>query len=122
VNTVEGILQHLGVESVDNLDIGRPITIENPAYMALTIEKISEMQIVVGHYYRQMGDRMADPEIVFRVHDDDWIPIEYTQNPGIHRHDPNGLHALDDFVDQWDRTLRRQGFVEAAKEHDAVDE
>jgi hypothetical protein len=70
-----------------------------------------------------MRDRMSDPEIVFRINDDgSWTPIEYTQHPHIYQHSECGVPGVSEFVVQWDRTLRRQGFVEAAVETETSSE
>ncbi|RKD95654.1 DUF6908 domain-containing protein [Halopiger aswanensis] len=118
MKTVKEILEQFGINSISELETGQTITVENNGYMDLVIEKVGEERVVVGHYYRQMGDRTADPEIVFKVRNGDWIPVRYTQNPGVHQHDEDGLEPVQEFVKEWSRNLRIQGFVDAAKEQE----
>lgn len=35
------------------------------AYMAVSVERLSDRFVSVAHYYEQNGDLMADPEMVF---------------------------------------------------------
>jgi hypothetical protein len=45
--------------------------------MPLVIEKIAPGRISVAHYYTQMGDLMADPDIVFKVENSEWVPGDH---------------------------------------------
>jgi len=91
MESVKQILEHLDT-TVKQLNIGELHEIQNKGYMNLTIEKIGSQKISVAHYHRKRGDLMSDPEIVFKITDkNQWIPIRYTQHPGIHEHDKNGL-------------------------------
>ena len=60
------------------------------------IERHGE-QVVVGHYFIQNGDVMADPEIVFDYAT--WNPLELTQHPvGVYRskfHYRDGVQYVD---------------------------
>ena len=54
-------------------------------YMPVTVERLGDIgegpQVSVAHYYRQNGDAMRDPEIVFwRGADGSWYPIQWTQD------------------------------------------
>lgn len=54
-----------------------------PAHDPLVIERHGN-EVVVGHYFVQNGDVMADPEIVFDY--ETWSPVEITQHPvGLYR-------------------------------------
>ena len=121
MKTVKQILKQFGYDSVDDLELEEEVTVENNGYMDLTVQKTGENRVVVGHYYRQNTDLMADPEVVFKTRDREWIPIRYTQSPGIHQHDENGLRSVQKFVEQWSHNLRTQGFVDAAKEQTVED-
>ncbi|MFW6384691.1 MAG: DUF6908 domain-containing protein [Halodesulfurarchaeum sp.] len=113
VNAAKRILERMGVESPAGLDINESYTIEVPGFHDLTIERVGSDEISVAHHYVKRGDLMCDPEIVFRVKDDDWTPIEYTQHPHVYEYDESGLD-LDGFVVTWSRNLVRQGFLRAA--------
>ncbi|MFB1065017.1 helix-turn-helix transcriptional regulator [Natrinema sp. H-ect4] len=112
---IREILKQLEVDSVDDLEVNQEITVENGDFPELNIKKVDGNHVIVGHYYRRMGEVKACPEIIFKVKDGEWIPIRYTQSQGIHRHDKNGLQSGQKFVKQWSRTLKSQGFVDAAK-------
>ena len=115
MNAVQEILARFGIQSIERMDINESYTVEVPGYNDLTIEKVGQHRISVAHHYVQRCDLMCDPEIVFRVEDGDWVPVEFTQHPGVYQRDEDGLN-LDGFVERWDRNLRRQGFVEAVEE------
>lgn len=112
METVREILAQHGVESVDQMDVNERYSIEVPGFDTLTIEKIAPERLSVAHHRVQRGDLMCDPEIVFRVESNDWVPVEFTQHPRIYQHDESGLQ-LGGFVRKWNRNLREQGFVEA---------
>jgi hypothetical protein len=113
MKAVREILARHGVESVDQMNLNESYSIEVPGFDTLTIEKVAPERLSVAHHRVQRGDLMCDPEIVFRVESNGWVPIEYTQHPRLHQHDESGLQ-LDGFVEKWNRNLREQGFVEAA--------
>ncbi|MFP4218046.1 MAG: DUF6908 domain-containing protein [Salinarchaeum sp.] len=114
METIKKILQAHGYTSVHNMDVEDHITVEHATCMDLTIEKIADNRLSVAHYYTQRGDLMSDPEIVFRIDGDEWIPVRFTQHPHVHQHDEDGLSKVKDFVTTWDHNLKRQGFIEAA--------
>ena len=107
------ILSNLGVESVVEMNVNENYTIAVDGFEDLTIEKIGDGRLSVGHYYTQRGDLMSDPEVVFLVDEGEWRPVRFTQHPLVHEHDESGLN-LCDFLSMWDKNLRRQGFVDAA--------
>ena len=114
MNTITDIVQAHGYQSVHDMDIGDHIKVEQDHQMPLTIEKIGDNRLSVAHYYTQRGDLMSDPEIVFRLDGDEWIPVRYTQHPHIHQHDEDGLTSISTFITTWDRNLRQQGYLNAA--------
>ena len=44
-----------------------------PGFMDLVVEKIAPKTYSLAHYYVQNGDMMRDPEITFRLNDDDTV-------------------------------------------------
>lgn len=118
MDAIRDILHAHGYTSIDALDVGDHIEIdpETPGMMPLVIEKVGKRRISVAHYYTQRGDLMADPDIVFHVTTDGtWIPIEYTQHPHIYQHNETGLTGAKVYAETWNRNLRQQGYVDAAK-------
>jgi hypothetical protein len=118
MQAVDKILEAHGYESVNQMAIGDHVEVEVPGFMPLVIEKVGTRRISVAHYYRQMGDRMSDPEIVFDVLPNGrWCAVEYTQHPYIYQHDEDGLVDATHFaLNTWDKNLEQQGFVEAARQ------
>ena len=112
METVRKILAQRGVESVDQMEINDSYSVEVSGFDTLTIEKVAPERLSVAHHRIQRGDLMCDPEIVFRVENDRWVPVEYTQHPRIYQHDESGL-KIRGFVNRWDRNLREQGFLRA---------
>jgi hypothetical protein len=96
-----------------------------PSFDPLVIERHGE-QVVVGHYFIQNGDVMADPEIVFDYAT--WTPLELTQHPmGVYRskfHYRDGVQYVDTrfdaavrpLVQLWANNLVHQGWTTAAIE------
>lgn len=113
MQTVQEILTQVGYQSVEEMDINDGITLESAGFDDLSIEKVGENLLSVSQYYVQRGDVMCDPEIVFRIEDGRWMPIEYIQHPRVHEFDDNGLE-MDGFLDRWDANLREQGFIDEA--------
>lgn len=100
----------------ESMEIGDSVFVEpdTGALMPLVIEKVAEDQLSIGHYFRQSGDVVSDPEVVFKIHGDQWHPIRYVQHPDIERHNPDGLE-LGRFVGIWDQNFRRQGYLNYAR-------
>jgi len=113
MEAISEMLGKLGVPSVAEMNVNENYTITVDGFEDLTIEKIGDGRLSVGHYYTQRGDLMSDPEVVFVVNDSEWQPVRFTQHPLVHEHDESGLD-LSDFLSTWDKNLRRQGFVDAA--------
>ena len=114
MDVIKDILVQLGIESVNQMELNESYSVEVPGYNDLTIEKVGQQQLSVAHHYVQRCDLMCDPEVVFRIENNNWIPIEYTQHPRIYQRDESGLE-LEGFLKRWDQNLRQQGFVESAK-------
>ena len=116
------------------------IRIENGGYMQLVIERLGEGPsgypvVSVAHTYIQEGDVMYDPEMTFEVNweyrdeSDGWGPITYRQdNLGMHQTAqwrdantgqvmiaPRLVRDLKSFARTWNKNLREQGFLTAAR-------
>ncbi|MDR0533090.1 MAG: hypothetical protein LBH01_03960 [Verrucomicrobiales bacterium] len=64
------------------------VGLDNPPYQKLHVEVLPpEMNrfnvpaVAVSHTFVQNGDLMRDPEIVFAVKPEGWVPYECTQDP-----------------------------------------
>jgi hypothetical protein len=112
MKTVESILAASDREP-KSMRRGEKISVDpdSEVMMSLVIEKVGESELSVGHYYRHSGTLMSDPEVIFEISDRNWTPVRFVQDPDIERDDPGGLD-IGDFLDIWDRNLRRQGYVE----------
>jgi hypothetical protein len=113
----------------------RPLKVEAPGFMPLNVEVIGKgpgggLLLAISHTYVQNGDLMRDPEVVAEVTpgSSEWLPISFRQdNMGI-LHEAvvseggvflfhHGLVAdLKRFMEFWDRNIREQGFIEAARQ------
>jgi hypothetical protein len=92
------------------------------ALMPLVVEVVyhpTASRVSVLHYFKQMGDTMYDPEVVFEVKDGRWRAVEFTQHSlGVYEDfsntdTPNSLHA---FCRQWARNLNAQGYLEPERD------
>ena len=54
---------------------------------------------------------MRDPEVVFDLSGRDWIPVRFVRDPDTDEFDPAGINVRE-FLEVWDRNLRRQGYVD----------
>jgi len=115
MDAIKEILHQRGIDDINYMEVGKHIEIENGEHMPLTIEKIGENRLSVAHYYTQRGDLMSDPEIVFKITEAGWVPVRYTHHPHIHQYNEAGLPKVEDFIQQWDRRLRKQGYTDEAQ-------
>jgi hypothetical protein len=113
MDAAKDILEQLGIDSIAEMGVNENYTVEVDGYESLTIEKIGDGRLSVGHYRTLRGDLMSDPEVVFAVDDGEWRPVRFTQHPLAHEHDESGLD-LSDFLATWDKNLQNQGFIDAA--------
>lgn len=94
------------------------LKVENTPYMPLVVEVVYGGRVSVLHYYKQMGDTMYDPEVVFEIVGRQWRPVEYTQhNLGIYENyedeaSPRGLQTM---CRQWVRNMQAQGFLDPTR-------
>lgn len=105
------------------------IRIKNSGWMDLVIESFPSPQypgrrnISVAHYYEQNGDLVPDPEVEIV---DTGMPIGLSQWCGytacVWEQDgklmlaPRAKAEVMSFLNIWERNLRHQGFLAAAKE------
>lgn len=117
MDVIREILDAIGFDSVDEMDVNESYTIEVEAFQDLVVEKIAEDYLSVMQYYTQRGDMMRDPEAVFDVSGEEWTVVEFRQDPTVHRRDEDGLPEAQSFVEGlWSDNLRKQGFVDAAED------
>jgi len=65
-----------------SLDLKSPdfyLSLEQPNFMPLVIEKIGEHLLSVAHYYKLEGDLLADPDVVFFTGYKYWVPVQIRQ-------------------------------------------
>jgi hypothetical protein len=111
----------------------RPIRLQVPGFMRLVIEHVGTGPrggelVSVAHYGEQNGDLMRDPEIVFEVVAGAWHPVSIQQDyVGSYREvvfvgedskvyvRPALVRDIAAFARIWDRNLKHQGFVDAAR-------
>ena len=111
----------------------KSIRLEVPGFMWLVIEHIGTGPrggelVSVAHYGELNGDPMRDPEIVFEVAGGQWHPVSIQMDyTGTYREAvfvgedgkvfvrPAEVRDIQAFSRVWDRNLKHQGFVEAAK-------
>lgn len=115
MDAAQQILELAGYESLAEMNVGERATVSVSGLMDLTIEKIGFDRVSVAHYWPQHGDLMSDPEIVFRIEADTWIPVRYTQHPSTHLYDETGLQQIEETVRDWSNRLKQQGFIENAR-------
>jgi hypothetical protein len=111
-----------------------PIHLTVEGFMPLNIEYIGKgprggVLLSIMHHFTQHGDLMRDPDLVVEVlvTSDEWLPVSYQQDSvGLYQEavsvEETGLVVqsrlvddLNQFMQQWDRNLGEQGFVEAAR-------
>lgn len=121
MDSVRDILETQDVGEISDMDVNEFYTVDSgsDAMMDLTVEKTYSDTVMVAHLYEQRGDIIADPELRFDASEwSDWTPTEFRQDgaPQVHQQDSTGLgQGVQDFVSQWDDNLRRQGYVERAR-------
>jgi hypothetical protein len=111
--------------ALDLGQVGDHLHLENPPWMALSIEVIGEHLVSIAHYGEMNGDVMADPEMVYWTDttDGSWIPVSFRNDyTGSYRvatvithgevasFDPHEQADQASFADTWARNIRAQGF------------
>jgi hypothetical protein len=114
----------------------RHVRLEAPGFLPLVIEAIGTgprglPAVSVAHYYEQNSDLMRDPEMVFEVgpggailpvsYQQDGLPFAAYREAVFVAEDsrvmvrPRLVKELESFAREWDRNLKAQGFVDAAR-------
>lgn len=90
---------------------------EAPHFDKLVLEDIGDGEYSIAHYYEQNGDSMRDPEITFRVDEQnkEIYPTSYLQdNMGIFYETKHvaaaAVQDLKEFMVQWLTNIPQQGF------------
>lgn len=81
-DVITEIAQQYGID-LTKIEAHLRLEIPDSAFMPLVIEVIGDRQISVAHYYKQNGDLIADPDVLFYTSGDQrqyWIPL-YIQQP-----------------------------------------
>ena len=122
MESIKEILAIAGYDSIKDVPTDSYAEISVEGFDDLTIERISENRISIAHTRTQRGDLMREPEIVFKVtENDDWIAVEYQNDPGQYKHDEDGLKSTNSWAhNTWDNNLKNQGFIKAAREQDQI--
>ena len=98
------------------------LRLDQPNYDRLVIERHGET-IIVGHYFVQNGDLMADPEV--ELHYPDWTPVAITQvlvgrrekfieREGQTLVDKKFHRQVAPFLAMWGRNIDAQGWAHRA--------
>lgn len=121
--SVQTILEVLGHEEPDDLELGESLTISNDPYMDLVIERVATNCISVMHTTKQNGDTLRDPEVVFDFEENPWKLVRFRQDPaGIDIERIGGIREFSSFINQWDDNLEKQGFIDAARDQAGRDD
>jgi hypothetical protein len=109
------------------------IHLVNKPWMDLNVERVGSghrggVLVAVAHTRIQEGDLMLDPEVVFEVVGEQWEPVTFEQSgvlfqEVVFKDEATGklmqrtkaLQDLRAFCHLWDKNLREQGFIDAAK-------
>lgn len=110
------------------------LALQLQGFMPLVIERIALNEVSVCHYYKQNGDMMRDPEVVFFTGYERWVPITFEQSPGmyqvaatttddnktIEKVAPHQQADLARFCRMWALNLKRQGWLEYSRREDSA--
>jgi len=103
------ILNNNDRENEFEMNVRDYIKLEDEVFTALVIERVTDKYLSVAHHKKQNGDIMIDPEIVFDISHDPWLPVAYES--GLqYEEDPDGIQ-VDDLVEVCGN-LDKQGFTE----------
>ena len=105
-----------------NLEVGdsRKIDRSSGVYMALHVERLTEKQFSLAHYFQQNGDLVCDPDGVFLKTDSGWLPISLQLCNGHYtralemlddkavRFSPKALKELTSFARMWLKNIASQ--------------
>jgi hypothetical protein len=124
---LDALLKHVGkggVEEYLKLDYEEAhMSIKNPPYMDLCIEKVGDKTISLTHYYEQNGDLVANPDMTVRffeypevnfkgvealTYQDQFGYQQVYPEPG--KVYPRVKKQLNAFLCTWLNNLKKQGF------------
>jgi hypothetical protein len=104
------------------------LKLEQDCYMPLVIEKVGLNLISVAHYFRQNGDTIADPDVVFFMGYLEWVPIEIQQSFGYQqvakvKDDGSAISHLNvraqadlaSFCRMWGKNIKEQQWLEQGR-------
>lgn len=125
---IQSIITRIAIRhALDLSAVESHLRLEQRGYIPLVIEKIGKNLLSVAHYYTQNGDAIADPDVVFFIGADRWIPYEVTQSLGgcmrvaelsadgatITKIDSRAMASLVAFCETWAHNLEAQNWLEA---------
>ena len=119
--------------NVDLRKSGAYLKLTMDCYMPLVIENTGGC-VSVAHYYEQNGDLCCDPDVVFFIGYDKWVPVEIqyplmyqrvadiTYKNGkweIFQFKSKSMNKIGDFAEQWAQNIHDQGWLaEGASDDD----
>jgi hypothetical protein len=125
------VITRIAQQAEMDLDrVGAHIRLDNPPYMALSIEVIGKNLVSVAHYYEQNGDLVPDPDAVFFTGyelESGWVPVSVQMAIGTYHQaswvDDGEITRFDlreqaeqaAFANMWARNLQEQGFAKCAQ-------
>jgi hypothetical protein len=67
------------IAGLDNVGDSKKVDTAKGAFMAVSVEKIGEHLFSVSHYFKQNGDLVPDPDMVFYHSDidDEFYPVSF---------------------------------------------
>ena len=78
--TMQQFVQQLAQRhEVDLCPVGAFLRLDLPEQDSLVIDHLGTGQIAVTHCFEQGGDWQIDREVIFFTGDNEWVPIEITQ-------------------------------------------
>lgn len=90
---------------------------KSEAMMDLNIEVIGEQEIAMSHYYEQNGDMMADPDVTFKIDNQNELAIatSYSQDNLNYyicmNNEPKMMHDVNEFVEDWLGNIENSGYT-----------
>ena len=106
-----------------NLEVGasRHVGEKGGCFMQVVVERHTDQQFSVSHYYEQNGDLVPDPDMEFyRFETGAWAPVSITQQFGFQRaiemgddgqparFNPRVVRELCGFASMWMRNIKEQ--------------
>jgi len=114
-----------------DLEVGGARKIEtNTVYQALHVDRIAGDMFALAHYYKQNGDSVADPDMVFyrRVIGGEtvWYPVTFQnsmtyqeaivfKDGQVQGYKPNLVKELASFANMWMKNVKEQQNLSALK-------